>query len=65
MKHYWKSVNTLLPEEFESNMNFIRDHMPFYQKLIDIGTDKWASSIFHIQKFGKKTNNPADLLMRL
>jgi hypothetical protein len=60
MKHYWKSVNTLLIEEFESNMNFIRDHnMPFYQRLIDIGTDKWASSMFPIQKFGKKTNNPA------
>lgn len=61
MGYYWRSVNTYSIEEFINQMSSLQVHnKPFYQRLIDIGVDKWANSKFPIPRFGKNTNNPAE-----
>ena len=60
---YWSAANTYSIEEFNRKMNLLCNlNQPCHQRLIDIGVDKWANSMFPVPRFGKNTNNPAESL---
>ena len=61
MGYFWRSVNTYSTDYFNNQMSKLQLHnQPFYQRVSDIGVDKWANSKFPVPRFRKNTNNPAN-----
>lgn len=61
MSMFWMALKTFSIAEFDEIMSKLENHNPrFHTALIDIGTHKWANSMFPVPRFGKNTSNPVE-----